>query len=348
MDQANHGDKNWNANQWTHDSKIPNTFTAYFQNNANKPYSFKGADVSYAAGNTTIPESTVITWTSVEKCEGESSADSKLNIVLRATEANATTAAPHGTWGLLSKKNKCNYEFTYSGPHVHATEIPINHALNAIAPFLGIIFIVFGLLMTFWGSKFLFIVFGVIIGAVVTAVLFLLANTLFLGVQSSTGLVIGTVIGCILLGAGTAFLTYKFTKAFVVQILAGVTGALLVMMVAQTFHLRGWALIGSVVGGAVFGIFIGHQLRFFVRAVATALIGSFFIMRGVGCYAPGFPSAYDVEDVKHANNYMIGYLAGFVLLTVIGSFYQLKYVQQEESDSDEFKGEDEGKVCGCF
>lgn len=77
------------------------------------------------------------------------------------------------------------------------------------------------------------------------------------------------------------------------------------------------------------GWFVAFKLRHLVRAAGTALIGSFIFVRGVGCYAPGYPNEFNMNarelmNNPNANIEIIAYLAGFIILTVIGTFFQMK------------------------
>lgn len=81
--------------------------------------------------------------------------------------------------------------------------------------------------------------------------------------------------------------------------------------------------------------------KFFDKGIifATSLIGSFFIMRGIGMYAGGFPNEYILMAMIRAGvmNYIpsifYAYLAGIIVLTAIASFAQLK--QFNEMDDHE-------------
>lgn len=81
--------------------------------------------------------------------------------------------------------------------------------------------------------------------------------------------------------------------------------------------------------------------KFFDKGIifATSLIGSFFIMKGIGMYAGGFPNEFILMAMIRAGimNYIptifYAYLAGIIVLTVIASSAQLK--QFNEMDDHE-------------
>jgi hypothetical protein len=48
---------------------------------------------------------------------------------------------------------------------------------------------------------------------------------------------------------------------------------------------------------------------------------------------------------------IIGYLAGFLVLTIAGTIVQMKYQRiedEEDNEDDAFKNQEEGRTCGCF
>ena len=80
---------------------------------------------------------------------------------------------------------------------------------------------------------------------------------------------------------------------------------------------------------------------FFNQAViiSTAFIGSYFVMRGISAFAGGFPPAFQlIEQVKagvlvNIDPTFYGYLAGMVVLAVIGAVVQFKlYNRMEEHE----------------
>jgi len=201
------------------------------------------------------------------------------------------------------------------------------------------------------GSKFLFQVFGLISGIAFTGFFFMLSYALFLPVDTQTGFLIGTIIGCAVLGVGIAIVTYKFSRAFIVQILAGVTGGVIIFMVTKPMHLKFWPHLILMLVGVGAGVFLGQQLKTFVKAASTALIGSFLFVWGIGCYAPGFPSDFaevDIKNVKDLDNLVWAYFAGFVVCAVFGTWFQLRHFKEDADKFDEMNNEDEGKVCGCL
>ena len=113
--------------------------------------------------------------------------------------------------------------------------------------------------------------------------------------------------------------------------------------------------------GCVLGVYLGYKWKKYVKCVSTALIGAAMVVRGIGCYAPGFPNIVisDVNTDMEVDNYMIAYFAGFVVLFIFGTVWQLRHARNEEDDDafkraekgeavGAFENQDENKRCGCF
>jgi hypothetical protein len=104
----------------------------------------------------------------------------------------------------------------------------------------------------------------------------------------------------------------------------------------------------AVVLGTVGGLFAGYKFNKYAKAIGTAVIGSFLLIRGIGCYAGGFPSDYSgVEDTEYSTA-VLGYLAGMVFSAVAGVWFQLRFFKTEHDKFNEMDNEDEAKVCGCL
>lgn len=332
--------------------------TAYWISGGKPVYTFLNADIESL---NQLPEQAsetadankdngwTITWTSREAC----AANDKKKFTVEVTGLCKADQAV-GTFGTVTEgAEKCSASVTYTGANACGKPIKLIESLKKLAPFIGGIFIVLGLVMTFFGAKFLFQVFGIIIGTVVAAILFLLSYALFLPLDAETGLVAGVSVACIVLGGLAAYFSYRFTKAFTVQILGAVGGVVVFLMLAKALKQnKKWIPIIFAVLGAALGWFLAHKLRHLVKAGATSLVGSFLLVRGVGFYAPGFPNelntnAKDIIKNPNANLAILGYLAGFVILAVVGTIFQLKN-HKSHDEEDEFKNEDEAKTCGCF
>jgi len=294
-------------------------------------------------------------WTSNEECDSANKKKFEFTIQGQCVADDSTISVEMkaGKFDINPElgKGTCKRSATYKGPYACAAKtLPIAEYLAKIAPFFGVIFIIVGLIMCFLGSKFLFQIVGLLIGLVTAAIVFSATYTMFLPTNIEFGPLIGVIILCIVLGGIVSFFSYKFTKNWATQILSTFGGVVVFLMIGKTFQLKNGlynVLIG--VAGAGFGFFIGNKFEHLIKAVATALIGSFLIMRGVGCYAPGYPNEIGDSMPNPKENFEVYlYLGGFVIFTVVGSIFQMKKFRDEiEKDDDFMKSESEGRTCGC-
>jgi hypothetical protein len=91
--------------------------------------------------------------------------------------------------------------------------------------------------MTFLGSKFLFIMLGLIVGTVASSGVFYVIFLMLDPVHTTTGKLVGVLVGSIVVGGLVAFCIFKFTQSFAVPILSAVTGGIVVLMLTKTFNL---------------------------------------------------------------------------------------------------------------
>lgn len=248
----------------------------------------------------------------------------------------------------------CEGSFVYKSSNACSTQLPIAKAMATIGKFLGAIYIVVGIVMAFFGTKFIFWVLGGAVGFIVAGALFLAVQVMALPIDSGMGILIGVGIACIVVGGLVAWCTAALSRKYVVQIMGAIAAMIGLVMVGRIFKQGGWVAIALGVVGAVIGWFVADKLRNFIKAAATALLGSFLLIMGIGQYAPGFPSITgvkfeDVAENPNANIELIGYAAGFVIVAVVGTIYQMKTQAQDKDDEfHEMDNEDEAKTCGCF
>ena len=342
---------NWADSNWKGAKKA----NAFMVDGSGKPaYTFGDAQIKTLAAVTGAGKQNQgwdITWTSNEKTCG---ANKDKNFVVTINGVCDETAKAKSTL-VASTPGTCTETILFTGKEACATEIPMQKALAALGPFYGVLLILVGGLMCFAGRKFIFQVLGAVIGFVAFAVLFGLSYAMFLPVDVSTGLLAGVIVVCVILGGLISWGTFKFTKAYTVQILAGVAGAVIFVMLGKMakLHKAYFTYIFAILGAGL-GVFLGNKFHKVVKSVATALIGSYLLVWGIGQYAPGYPGNLNIKVVAKnpdANMEAIGYLAGFVVLAIAGFIVQMKKFrdeEEEENEDDAFKGQDEGRTCGCF
>jgi len=137
--------------------------------------------------------------------------------------------------------------------------MPIAAILKAVGPFLGVVTIAFGALMTYAGAKFLFIVLSFLVATITTSLTFLVVFNLFVPNDASKGAVGGMLFACVLIGGVVTFLTYKITVKAAVPVLAGICGlfGLLALYGLTGKHIPVLRIVFCV-GGFALGAFFGN------------------------------------------------------------------------------------------
>ena len=97
---------------------------------------------------------------------------------------------------------------------------------HAIEPYMGAIFIVVGGLMTFAGAKFLFQLVSAFICLIITVIFYGVISNLFFSIKTASGAKIGLMVAALALGIGAAYLSYKFTRAWAIPIVAAGAGGM--------------------------------------------------------------------------------------------------------------------------
>lgn len=208
-----------------------------------------------------------------------------------------------------------------------------------ITKFSGAIFILLGIFLTFFGGKFLRITFGIFVFLIVSVLLFSILYNLNLikGLnQGKLFVFILVAIGCVLVGGVVAFFTQKFAHHWFVPIGAAVGMAALVAFVLAAFKtIPSWARIAGMIVGAFIGFWVSSYIQRYVKAGATALLGSILLFKGIGSFVGGFPSFAMAEMKSNTTNPIFyGYMVGMVVFWGLGYFIQLKYFNPHEDVTD--------------
>ena len=106
------------------------------------------------------------------------------------------------------------------------------------------------------------------------------------------------------------------------------------MMVVTPFKIHNLAKLGIIVVVILISIKIGLMYNRMIKATSTAIIGSGMLMFGIGTYLGGFPNMFrftkeDIKGLNDVNKSYLGYFAGFILCSCIGTCFQLRYIEQD-------------------
>lgn len=175
--------------------------------------------------------------------------------------------------------------------------------------------------------------FGVLTFMAVVGVTFMLSyNFGIVDVKDAEmGALIGTSVTGVVLGGVAAYFLSKFAKRFGVALLAAWSGATLAYMALSPTSLNNYVKLVITVLVASGAVYLGYKFNNFIKAMATAIIGSGLLMMGIGSFAGGFPpliklTNVQAEGLNTANWSYLGYVAGFIAVSVIGTIVQLKFI----------------------
>ena len=196
---------------------------------------------------------------------------------------------------------------------------------------LGVVFIVMGLFLAFFGNKFVNFVIG-LVGFLASST-FLLSASFWVLEQTNASppdytqwIILGVSL---LLGGLIGYLLVKSRKIGV-AIMAAWGGATVGFILTTTFVIENtgvyWA---TIVGCAIVAAFLAFKTEKIVIMLATAHIGSYLAIRGISMYAGGFPneSSLRLELQSGALTWntfpktFYAYFAGIIVLSIISFWY---------------------------
>jgi hypothetical protein len=254
----------------------------------------------------------------------------------------------------INTDNTCNPLLVLS----HVSGCPVFSAtswavfLNNNPWVIAILMIVFGAIVTFFGRKF-FQYTVAVVGAFLTFLIVMLLCSIFgwlnyLEGDHTGGNLALTILSFFLaigLAVGAGFILNKLIRVGAI-ILAGAAGFFLGITVYQfAFHWVNnlYVMIGLSVGFALILAVLSFKYFDKVLIFGTALIGSYSFVRGISLFAGHFPNEILVmqqlgQGIKPTfDNIFYAYMAGIVVLFVLGAVFQTKTKAKEEDDADYHK-----------
>jgi hypothetical protein len=142
-------------------------------------------------------------------------------------------------------------------------------------------------------------------------------------VITGTGPAIGLSVVGLILGGVAGYFSGKFVEDYGVQLIAFVAAGVVVFVLASSIpKIPGAGKIGAAIVAGILGWFVAGKLRDYVASIGTATIGSGMFVLGLDQYLPGLPDVFPKDGVQltELGPAAFGYIAGFVVLIVIGSF----------------------------
>lgn len=191
--------------------------------------------------------------------------------------------------------------------------------MKFLKPHTAILLMIVGIFFTFFGARFIFQVFGAMVGVTASVLVFLQTYNLFVQTQhfdliKQVGLMVVSLIVGVYLGKGF----YIFSKEWSIPLICTLTGFVLSLVVGDYIELTSPTIqfLFSILFGVVFKELAQcYQGR--VKRYGTAFIGSFFLMKSIGTFFGGYPD--ELTDAKEQNPLIWAYFLGFVFTTILGA-----------------------------
>ena len=129
-------------------------------------------------------------------------------------------------------------------------------------------------------------------------------------------------VASLVLGAATGWYSLRFFKAWGMALVSAWGGIIIGLVLAKAFDIHnGTACLLIALVSGILGAWLGRTMSRFLRSAGTAFVGSFLVIRGVGCYAGHYPGAAGPGAVETPELAAVwAYLAGLVFLTVAGTW----------------------------
>lgn len=246
----------------------------------------------------------------------------------------------------------------YEGPGACFVKyLPLAKYMELIAPYTGAIFIAIGAVMCFAGSRVLPIAIATLVALAVTGLLAMVGYNFLDQETAQLWHLLVLVLAALAFGVLAGIAARKLAEDWAVTILAFWVGLLLALMILKMAQVEDQNItLGAAAVAGGLGALLGSKFNDSFKKIGTAIVGSFLTIRGIAMYLGHFPSEFnsgsvdDIQKLKEAAEgtqlyYILGYVAGFVILSIIGTIFQLRNFQSPEKDGDEMANEDEGKCC---
>lgn len=255
------------------------------------------------------------------------------------------------------------YRSYYACPKVLPLEF-----MNIAGILFGGVLILFGLVMTLYGTKFIVLIISIMVGSVAMLIGFYFSYYA-MGLYSKENEK-QLAIACVLCFVGGLIVACKFFSRFrknviwLFGIIMGMWIGKLVSMAAVNSinnncidcedieDYKAYVIFGCLVIGALLGFTFGYKFKSNLSRFGTALIGAYLTVRGFAMYFGEFPESFKIETsgdldresilnpAQYKGKVFWIYMISFVLLFIIGAIFQykkwpIKVYQSLEDDEDD-------------
>jgi len=226
--------------------------------------------------------------------------------------------------------------------------------LERAAPFTGALLIIGGFLCCFLGSILIAWAVALLLAVAASVGTFLIAYN-FIPYDVPSAVITLLLLGSIGAGLVAGHFGYKWSKShsIYVPIIGGWAGLvaaslLLNLFSSEVFGLNQYAQVAGVLVGALLGGIVANHFKAKLKWIGTAAVGSYILTTGVrlaitdnGHQHTKTVYTKTVAGATPEAGHALGYLAGGIILAVLGALFQWKYFASKvEEDDDDYKKDD--------
>ena len=282
-----------------------------------------------------------IKYTSTEKCPNEDGNYLTVDLRFICDPNSNELLEPYEVVG--EGDTECEVSYTYIGSSTCGFDL--GGLISYIARYIGWIMIIGGLIMTFYGYKFLNYSLAFIVSMIVVFFIFFACVNLRIvsdpRISEEEGApwgLIAVAAVSLIVGGLVGYCTYKFIKAWSTTLLGAFALGSILFFIIDKIDVAEYIKFCVTAIGAMLGGYAFQKADRYLKAGSTALLGSCLLMQGLSFYV-ATPDTAEMQKMVAAGeiDYTVyGLVAGMVIFTALGAYVQLKYFVEdiaEESKS---------------
>ena len=156
--------------------------------------------------------------------------------------------------------------------------------------------------------------------------------------EGSTSTVAVVVISCVIVALPITYGIQKLLKKYLICFVGAMVGVLLTMGILQPMSPPAWLRYLAYAANGVIGFIIFKEAKHFMTRAATALIGAMLFLIGLSMAVAGdTTSNLQFQKGVYMQPRFWGYTIGFLVLTALGTWIQIKYMPEPDLGDDEDK-----------
>ena len=143
------------------------------------------------------------------------------------------------------------------------------------------------------------------------------------------------VLGCIILGIIITYMIKRLARKYLICFMGAMVGVLIALAVLTPISVPYWMRYTAYAISATIGFLVFRSAKSFLLKVSTAFIGSFMFIYGVDMMI----SVHISSNLSYQKGFYMspkfwGLLVGFIVLTILGSWIQIKFMPEPDLGGD--------------